>query len=54
MSDPSCSIHGTEHVRAVRVSPQLLGHRCAAEHTGASGQGPSDVTGTTDTPSARS
>ena len=31
MSDPSCSIHGTEHVRAVRVSPQLLGHRCAAD-----------------------
>lgn len=30
MSDPSCSIHGTEHVRLVRVSPQLLGHRCAA------------------------
>lgn len=31
MSDPSCSIHGTEHVRLVRVSPQLLGHRCAAD-----------------------
>ncbi len=30
MPDPSCSIHGTEHVRAVRVSPQLVGHRCAA------------------------
>ena len=31
MSDPSCSIHGTEHVRAVRVNPQLVGQRCAAD-----------------------
>ena len=31
MSDLSCSVHGTEHVRAVRVSPQLVGHRCAAD-----------------------
>lgn len=31
MSDPSCSVHGTEHVRAVRVNPQLVGHRCAAD-----------------------
>ena len=31
MSGPSCSIHGTEHVRAVRVNPQLFGHRCAAD-----------------------
>ena len=31
MSERSCSVHGTQHVRLVRVSPQLLDHRCAAD-----------------------
>ena len=34
MSEPSCSIHGTEHVSRVhhdaRYDPQFVRHRCAA------------------------
>ena len=39
MSDPSCSVHGTEHVRVVRVNPQLVGHRCAADTGNGTGCG---------------
>ncbi len=31
MSEPSCSIHGTEHVVRVNLHPRLPKHRCAAD-----------------------
>ena len=31
MSEPSCFIHGTEHVVRVHLDPQLARHRCAAD-----------------------
>ena len=31
MSEPSCSIHGTERVITVHLDPQLARHRCAVD-----------------------
>ena len=31
MSEPTCSVHGPEHIVALHFDPELARHRCAAD-----------------------